>query len=61
VTSSCLKAGCFLGFRHGLPCVSFGYQTEAKANAGRNHVMAALNGAEEVWLKAPYGIDDESR
>jgi hypothetical protein len=52
VTSSCLKAGCFLGLRFttkkGLPCVSFGYQTEAKANAGRNHVMAALNRAEEV-------------
>jgi hypothetical protein len=47
-----LEGGLLFGFalydQHGLPCVSFGYQTEAKANAGRNHVMAALNGAEEV-------------
>jgi hypothetical protein len=32
----------------GMPCVSFGYQTEAKAIAGRDHVVAALNGAQEV-------------
>jgi hypothetical protein len=35
-----------------MPCVSFGYQTEAKAKAkaiaGRDHVVAALNGAQEV-------------
>jgi hypothetical protein len=52
VTSSCLKAGCFSGSRStikkGMPCVSFGYQTEAKAIAGRDHVVAALNGAQEV-------------
>ena len=47
-----LEGGLLFGFaldgQQGLPCVSFGYRTEAKANAGRNHVMAALNGAEEV-------------
>ena len=52
MTSSCLKAGWLFGFalydERGLPCVSFGYQTEAKANAGRDHVVAALTGVEEV-------------
>jgi hypothetical protein len=43
-----LLFGLVLHDQKGKPCVSFGYQTEAKANAGRNHVMAALNGVEEV-------------
>ena len=47
-----LEGGLLFGFalydQKGMPCVSFGYQTEANANAARNHVMAALNGAEEV-------------
>jgi hypothetical protein len=46
-----LEGGLLFGFalydERGLPCVSFGYQTEATA-AGRDHVVAALNGVEEV-------------
>jgi hypothetical protein len=47
-----LEGGLLFGFalydQKGIPCVSFGYQTEAKAIAGRDHVVAALNGAQEV-------------
>jgi hypothetical protein len=47
-----LEGGLLFGFalydQKGMPCVSFGYQTEAKAIAGRDHVVAALNGAQEV-------------
>ena len=46
------EGGLLFGFalydQKGMPCVSFGYQTEAKAIAGRDHVVAALNGAQEV-------------
>ena len=45
------RAG-FSGLRftteRGLPCVSFWYQTEAKANAGRDHVVVALTGVDVV-------------
>jgi hypothetical protein len=53
-----LEGGLLFGFalydQKGMPCVSFGYQTEAKAKAkakaiaGRDHGVAALNGAQEV-------------
>ena len=47
-----LEGGQLFGFglydEKGRPCVSLGYRTEAKANAGRHHLVAALNGAEEV-------------
>ena len=47
-----LEGGLLYGFvlydQRGRPSVSFGYQTEAKAIAGRDHVVAALNGAQEV-------------
>ncbi len=47
-----LEGALLFGFalydQKGLPYVSFGYQTEAKAHTGRDHVVAALNGVEEV-------------
>jgi hypothetical protein len=47
-----LDGGLLSGFalydQMGLPCVSLGYRTEAKANESRDHVVAALNGVEEV-------------
>jgi hypothetical protein len=47
-----LEGGLLYGFmlydQKARPRVSVGYQTEAKAIAGRDHVVAALNGAQEV-------------
>jgi hypothetical protein len=47
-----LEGGLLFGFalydQKGLPCVSLGYLTKAKADAGRDHIMAALKGVEEV-------------
>ena len=47
-----LEGGLLFGFvlydQKGLPCVSLGYWTHAKAKASRDHVVAALNGVEEV-------------
>jgi hypothetical protein len=47
-----LEGGLLFGFglydQRGRPCVSLGYQTEAEANAGRKHVVAALKGVNEV-------------
>jgi hypothetical protein len=47
-----LEGGLLFGFalydQKGMPCGSFGYQTEAKAIAGRDHAVAALSGAQEV-------------
>ena len=47
-----LEGGQLFGFalydEKGRPCVSLGYLTEAKANEGRDHVVAALKGVEEV-------------
>ena len=47
-----LEGGLLYGFmlydQKARPSVSVGYRTEAKAIAGRDHVVAALNGAQEV-------------
>ena len=47
-----LEGGLFFGFllydQKGKPCVSLGYPTEAEANAGRDHVVAAMKGVEEI-------------
>jgi hypothetical protein len=47
-----LEGGLLFGFvlydQKGRRCVSLGYQSEAKAKAARDHVVAALNAAEEV-------------
>ena len=47
-----LEDGILFGFvlydQKGRPCVSFGYRSEATAKAARDHVVAALNAAEEV-------------
>ncbi len=47
-----LEGGLLFGFvlydQKGLPCVSLGYWTDAEAKASRDHVVAALNGVEEV-------------
>ena len=47
-----LEGGLLFGFalydQKGLPCVSLGYPTKAKADVGRDHLVAALKGAEEV-------------
>ena len=64
-----LEGGLLFGFalydQKGLPCVSFGYQTEAKANAGRDHVVAALNrsGGSSLWLvgESNFGGASKSR
>jgi hypothetical protein len=47
-----LEGGLLFGFalydQKNKPCVSLGYETEVEANAGRDHVVAALKGAQEV-------------
>lgn len=47
-----LEGGLLYGFvlydQKGRPCVSLGYRSEAIAKAARDHVVAALNAAEEV-------------
>jgi hypothetical protein len=47
-----LEGGLLFGFalydQKGKPCVSLGYCTEAEANSGRDHVVAALKRVEEV-------------
>jgi hypothetical protein len=47
-----LEGGLLFGFalydQKNKLCVSLGYETEVEANAGRDHVVAALKGAKEV-------------
>jgi hypothetical protein len=47
-----LEGGALFGFvlydQKGWPCVSFGYANDVEAFAGRDLVLAALNGAEQV-------------
>ena len=47
-----LEGGQLFGFalcdQRGKPCVSLGYRSEEEANAGHDHVVAALKGVEEV-------------
>ena len=47
-----LEGGLLFGFalydQKGMPCVSLGYRTKARADAGRDRLVAALKGAEEV-------------
>jgi hypothetical protein len=47
-----LEGGMHFGFvlydRRGLPCLSIGYDDEAKASAARDRVLEALKEADEV-------------
>ena len=52
-----LEDGLLFGFalcdQKGRPCASLGYRTKEEANAGHDHVVAALKGVEEIlgcWL-----------
>jgi hypothetical protein len=47
-----LEGGQLFGFalydQKGRACVSLGYRSEAEATLGRDHVVAALKGVEEI-------------